>query len=84
MEQVYSYDLETGLTVWPQPRHHHERDSVPRARRRNRLVMSGYRGNNLQQATRLADARGDITGTGTIARQLDRDTPYAPSPLLYD
>src|SRR6202043_3498310 len=33
---------------------------------------------------RLAGARGDITGTGAIAWTLDRDTPYVPSPLLYD
>ena len=46
-------------------------------------VTSGYRGNNLQ-AIRLADARGDIAGTGAIVWQLDRDTPYVPSPLLYD
>ena len=83
MEQVYSYDLETGETVWrsrgttmnaiPSPVH---ADGMV-------YVMSGYRGNNLQ-AIRLADARGNIAGTGAIAWQLDRDTPYVPSPLLYD
>ena len=46
-------------------------------------VMSGYRGNNLQ-AIRLADASGDIASTEAIIWQLDRDTPYVPSPLLYD
>ena len=46
-------------------------------------VMSGYRGNNLQ-AISLADARGDIAETDAIVWQLDRDTPYVPSPLLYD
>jgi outer membrane protein assembly factor BamB len=45
--------------------------------------MSGFRGNNLK-AIKLADARGDISTTGAIAWQLDRDTPYVPSPLLYD
>ncbi|MEE2637657.1 MAG: PQQ-binding-like beta-propeller repeat protein, partial [Acidobacteriota bacterium] len=43
----------------------------------------GYRGNNLQ-AIRLDDARGDIAATGAIVWQRDRDTPYVPSPLLYD
>ena len=83
MDQVYSYDLETGETVWrsrgttmnaiPSPVH---ADGMV-------YVTSGYRGNNLQ-AIRLADARGDIAGTDAIVWQLDRDTPYVPSPLLYD
>ena len=36
------------------------------------------------KAIRLADAKGDITGTSAIVWTLDRDTPYVPSPLLYD
>ena len=74
MDQVYSYDLETGETVWrsrgttmnaiPSPVH---ADGMV-------YVTSGYRGNNLQ-AIRLADARGDIAGTDAIVWQLDRDTP---------
>jgi outer membrane protein assembly factor BamB len=47
------------------------------------LLMSGFRGNALL-AIRLAEARGDITGTGSILWSFDRDTPYAPSPLLYE
>jgi outer membrane protein assembly factor BamB len=47
------------------------------------FVTSGFRGNNLK-AIRLADARGDLTGSGAIVWTLDRDTPYVPSPLLYD
>ena len=47
------------------------------------FIMSGFRGNNLK-AIKLADAKGDISTTGAIAWQLDRDTPYVPSPLLYD
>src|SRR5262249_395717 len=39
------------------------------------FVMSGFRGNNLK-AIRVAD--------GSIAWSLNRDTPYVPSPLLYD
>jgi outer membrane protein assembly factor BamB len=46
-------------------------------------LMSGFRGNALK-AVRLGEAKGDITGTPTIAWTLDRDTPYVPSPLLYD
>ena len=83
MDRVYSYDLETGALVWqsrgttmnaiPSPVH---ADGIV-------YVMSGYRGNNLQ-AIRLADASGDIAASDAILWQLDRDTPYVPSPLLYD
>lgn len=47
------------------------------------FVTSGFRGNNLK-AIRLANARGDITRSGAVVWTLDRDTPYVPSPLLYD
>tara|TARA_B000000460_G_scaffold220280_1_gene171754 strand:- start:569 stop:1339 length:771 start_codon:yes stop_codon:yes gene_type:complete len=83
MDHVSSYDLETGEVVWqsrgttmnaiPSPVH---ADGIV-------YVMSGYRGSNLQ-AIRLADAHGDITGTDALVWQLERDTPYVPSPLLYD
>ena len=82
MDHVSSYDLETGEVVWqsrgttmnaiPSPVH---ADGIV-------YVMSGYRGSNLQ-AIRLADAHGDITGTDALVWQLERDTPYVPSPLLY-
>ncbi|MCY4510774.1 MAG: PQQ-binding-like beta-propeller repeat protein, partial [Acidobacteria bacterium] len=83
MDQVYGYDLETGETIWRSrgttmnaiPSPVHAAGIV--------YVTSGYRGNNLQ-AIRLADARGDVAGTGAVLWQLDRDTPYVPSPLLYD
>ena len=45
--------------------------------------MSGFRGNSLK-AVRLADAKGDITGTPAVVWTFERDTPYVPSPLLYD
>jgi len=47
------------------------------------FVTSGFQGNNLK-AIRLANAKGDITGTESIVWTLERDTPYVPSPLLYD
>jgi outer membrane protein assembly factor BamB len=43
--------------------------------------MSGFRGNALL-AIRLADAQGDITDSDSIVWRHDKDTPYAPSPLL--
>src|SRR6266446_3936071 len=35
-------------------------------------------------AIRLADAKGDITGTDRVVWKLNRSTPYVSSPLLYD
>ena len=83
MNHVYGYDLETGATVWRS--RGTTMNAIPSPVHAGGIVYvtSGYRGNNLQ-AIRLADARGDIAGTGAIVWQLDRDTPYVPSPLLYD
>jgi outer membrane protein assembly factor BamB len=47
------------------------------------IATSGFRGNNLK-AIRIADAKGDVTGSNAIVWSLDRDTPYVPSPVLYD
>ena len=47
------------------------------------FLTSGFRGNSFK-AIKLDDAKGDITGTPAVAWTLDRDTPYVPSPLLYD
>ncbi len=83
MNRLRSYDLETGEVVW------HSAgltmNPIPSPVAADGLVYatSGFRGNNLK-AVRLADARGDITGTDAIVWSLDRDTPYVPSPLLYD
>jgi len=83
MNRVRSYDLETGKLVWEGPGT--TMNVIPSAVSGNGMVfvMSGFRGNNLK-AIKLADAKGDIATTGAIAWQLDRDTPYVPSPLLYD
>jgi outer membrane protein assembly factor BamB len=83
MNRLRSYDLETGEVVW------HAQgltmNAIPSPVTAEGMVFatSGFRGNNLK-AIRLADAKGDITGTNAIVWTLDRDTPYVPSPLLYD
>jgi outer membrane protein assembly factor BamB len=81
--RLRSYDLETGAIVWesagltmnpiPSPVFH---DGMV-------FATSGFQGNNLK-AIRIADAKGDITGTPSIVWTLDRDTPYVPSPIVYD
>lgn len=81
--KVRGYDLETGNVIWesggmttntiPSPVH---KDGVV-------YVMSGFRGNALH-AIKVTGAKGDITGSESILWEFDRDTPYVPSPLLYD
>lgn len=84
MRQVRSYDLETGKLLWhgdgltmnPIPSPVATGDGLV-------ILTSGFRGSDLQ-AIRLADAKGEITGSPAVAWTLDRDTPYVPSPLLYE
>jgi outer membrane protein assembly factor BamB len=83
MNRVRSYDLATGQVLWEGPGT--TMNVIPSAVAGNGMVfiMSGFRGNNLK-AINLATAKGDIAKSGAIAWELDRDTPYVPSPLLYD
>jgi len=83
MNRVRSYDLETGKIVWDGPGTTMNVIPSPVFGHGMVFIMSGFRGNNLK-AIKLAEAKGDISTTGAIAWQLDRDTPYVPSPLLYD
>jgi outer membrane protein assembly factor BamB len=83
MERMYSYDLETGDLVW-------EGDGLtmnvipsPVVIDNIAILMSGFRGNSLK-AIDLTKAKGDIAGTDAVVWSFDRDTPYVPSPLLYD
>ena len=83
MKRLRSYDLATGAVIW-------ETDGLtmnpipsPVAGDGMVFATSGFRGNSLK-AIRLAGAKGDITGTANVVWTLDRDTPYVPSPLLYD
>ena len=85
MERVRAYDLEDGSVVWesdgltmnaiPSPVYDADTGIA--------VLMSGFRSNDLK-AIRLAEARGNIDGTGAILWELNRDTPYVPSPVLVD
>jgi len=83
MNKVVSYDLETGAVVWESPGL--TMNPIPSAVYEDGIVIvtAGFRGNRLR-AIRLGDAKGDITSTGAEAWTIDHDTPYVPSPLLYD
>jgi outer membrane protein assembly factor BamB len=81
--KIRSYDLENGSVVWESKGV--TMNPIPSPVFGDGLVFvtSGFQGNNLK-AIRLASAKGDITGTDAIVWTLDRDTPYVPSPLLYE
>ena len=83
MNRLRSYDLETGKIVWESPGVTMNPIPSPVAADGMVFVTSGFRGNNLK-AIRLVDAQGDLTGSKAIVWTLDRDTPYVPSPLLYN
>ena len=81
--KIRSYDLETGAIVWESKGTTMNPIPSPVFGDGMVFVTSGFQGNNLK-AIRLASAKGDITSTESIVWTLDRDTPYVPSPLLYD
>jgi outer membrane protein assembly factor BamB len=83
MNRIQSYDLETGDVVWHTAGLTMNPIPTPVVGDGMVFLTSGYRGNSLK-AIRLAGAAGDITGTEAVAWTYDRDTPYVPSPLLYD
>jgi outer membrane protein assembly factor BamB len=81
--RIRSYDLETGTVVWESEGLTMNPIPSPVASDGMVFAMSGFQGSRLR-AIRLADATGDVTGGNAIAWTLDRDTPYVPSPLLYE
>ncbi len=83
MKQVRSYDLETGKLLWYGAGTTMNPIPSPVAGDGFVILTAGFRGNDLK-AVRLADAKDDITNTPALVWSLNRDTPYVPSPLLYD
>jgi hypothetical protein len=79
---VRSYDLATGKVLWKCTGLTH--NAIPHPMEADGIVFvaSGFRGNALF-AIRLANAKGDVTNTDAIAWKLDKNTPYAPSMVLY-
>jgi outer membrane protein assembly factor BamB len=83
MNKVIGYELETGKVVWESPGL--TMNPIPSSVYEDGILiaMAGFRGSRLR-AIRLADAKGDISATGAEIWSIDHDTPYVPSPLLYD
>jgi outer membrane protein assembly factor BamB len=83
MNRITSYDLETGAVIWSSAGLTMNPIPSPVVENGLAILMSGFQG-NAAKAIRLADAKGDITGTPSVVWTYMRDTPYVPSPLLYD
>lgn len=81
--KVRSYDLESGEVIWEGPGLTLNAIPSPLESEGVVYVTSGFRG-SAAYAVRLADAKGDIESSSAILWRRDRDTPYVPSPLLYD
>jgi outer membrane protein assembly factor BamB len=83
MNRLRSYDLSTGAVLWETAGLTMNPIPSPVVGEGMVFATSGFRGNSLK-AIKLAGAKGDITGTPNVVWTLDRDTPYVPSPLLYN
>jgi outer membrane protein assembly factor BamB len=80
--RVTGYDLETGAEIWTAPGLTANVIPSPVAAGGMVYAMSGFRGNVLR-AIRLDAAKGDVSAPPALAWSYDKDTPYVPSPLLY-
>jgi outer membrane protein assembly factor BamB len=80
--RLRSYDLESGEPVWDAAGLTANVIPSPVSAGGVVYAMSGFRGNALR-AVRLADAKGEVAGPPALAWTYDKDTPYVPSPLLY-
>jgi outer membrane protein assembly factor BamB len=78
-----SYDLATGNLIWESDGLTLNTIPSPVAADGMVYITSGFRGNALL-AVRLSAASGNITNTDAVVWKLDRDTPYVPSPLLFE
>ena len=83
MNRIVSYDLKAGSVMWHGPGLTMNAIPSPVSADGFVYLTSGFRGNSLK-AIRLDRAIGDITDTNAVVWSLDRDTPYVPSPLLYE
>lgn len=80
--RVRAYDLANGAMIWECGGMTTNAIPSPVAADGVVYVTSGFRGSALL-AIRLADAKGDVTGSPAVIWKHEQDTPYVPSPLLY-
>jgi outer membrane protein assembly factor BamB len=76
-----SYDVETGEIIWQCSGQTRNAIPSPVTGFGKAYCISGFRGSALKVVE--LGRTGDLSGTEAIAWEVDRDTPYVPSPLLY-
>jgi outer membrane protein assembly factor BamB len=78
-----AYDLETGRTLWET--RGMTANPIPSPVSANGIVylMGGYQ-ETVLQAIDLEKARGSVYSSDAILWEYNQDTPYVPSPLLYN
>jgi len=81
--RVRSYDLANGNLIWECSGTTLNAIPSPVAAEGMVYVTAGFRGSALY-AIRLADAKGDLSNSAAMVWKHGQDTPYVPSPLLYD
>ncbi len=81
--RIRGYDLETGRVVWECGGLSQNVVASPVAGGGIVIAGSSYE-KRAMVAIRLEGAQGDITGTDRVLWTRDRNTPYVPSPLLYE
>jgi outer membrane protein assembly factor BamB len=78
-----AYDLENGDIIWEISGMTANVIPSPVTDGEMVYLMSGYRGAALQ-AVKLEEAKGDLKDSPALAWTYDKNTPYVPSPLLYN
>jgi outer membrane protein assembly factor BamB len=81
--RVRSYNLANGNLVWENTGTTANAIPSPVAAEGVVYVTGGFRGSALF-AIRFAGATGDLSNSPAVVWRYDQDTPYVPSPLLYD
>lgn len=81
--RVRSYDLTNGALLWESGGMTVNAIPSPVTTEGMVYVTSGFRGSALR-AIRLAEAKGDLANSNAVVWKYDQDTPYVPSPLLYE
>ena len=81
-KKIKSYDLADGKLLWEASGNTPNTIPTPVADRERVYITSGFRGSSLL-AIKLNNPGGDLTDTDAIAWKASKNTPYVPSPLLY-
>jgi outer membrane protein assembly factor BamB len=78
-----AYDLDNGDMIWEVSGMTANVIPSPVTDGKMVYLISGYRGNALQ-TVKLEEAKGDLKDSPALAWTYDKNTPYVPSPLLYN